>query len=287
MSLAGYGRALVVVGLACQAPLAWAQPLDVADVDVTRAAVETQVERLVMELATRDPELAQEIERQAELCERDMRDGQLDHEGLTRDIENFREVRELMERGEFSRPTPEMMERMQTEMERVFAERPELAEYARAEFSEFAREGMEMFGREMGEHGPSPEDMERMMAEGHSPEDMARMMETFREMGGPEQFRDMDPREMAERFGHESEQFRELDREQFEREFGDRLDLLAEQFGSQPPPPPLEGGGGGEHALVEVHTIAEHGHPEGHWDGSDPDLLPDHTHPPETPPHSN
>lgn len=259
----------VAAALAFQMPAGWAQPLEVVDVERTQTMVQAEIERLVADVAARDPEFAQEIERQAALCERDMQDGRLDHEGFTRDIESFREARDMMERmmgGETPEgerperftPTPEMMEHMSEEMEQLMAERPELAEYAKAEFGEMMKEFAE---HEMGSH----EGMERMteMAErfGH---------EGF-EHGG------FDPREFEHYFeGHE------FDREFFEREFGNRLDGLAEQFLQDAPPPPE-----GAHTPVEMHTIADNGHAEGHWDGPDPDNLADHAHPLGTGPHTN
>ena len=54
-------RTFVIVGLIVPSPVAWAQALDVADVEVTRVAVEAEVDRLVAELSAPDPELAQEI----------------------------------------------------------------------------------------------------------------------------------------------------------------------------------------------------------------------------------
>lgn len=206
-------------------------------------------------------------------------------EALTRDPEGAQQMKEMFEafeRGDFQeivRPTPETMERMQGEMERYFSEHGEgenefAREYAMREMEQFERVGA----------GESPEHMremfERMTPEGHSPEDMERMRTEMERFG-----QDM------ERMGHEAmERFHEGDREQFEREFDDRLDLLAEEFGGLPPPP-LEGGGGepppgGEHTLVAEHTLAQDGHAEGHWDGSDPDTMPDHTHPLGTPTHT-
>lgn len=239
-----------MAALAFQTPAGWAQPLEIADVERTQTMVQAEVERLMTEVAARDPELAQEIEKQAELCIRDFSDGQLEHEGFTKDIENFRDVRDVMEQmmgggaeGEHPAPTPEMMERMSQEMEQLMAERPELAEYARAEFSEYARETMEAFGREMG--GP----------------------EHFREMG--EHFR-----EMGERL---HEQYEREAREYYEREYGARLDELAQHFLDSGSPPPGEG----PHTLV-----TDISGPDSDWDGNDSDSLGDHPHPDGTPPHT-
>lgn len=84
--------ALVASGLVFQMPLVWAQPLEVANPAETSREVATQVDRLVAEVAARDPELAQEIERQQEICLRDIGDGRLDDTGLTHEIETYREV---------------------------------------------------------------------------------------------------------------------------------------------------------------------------------------------------
>lgn len=83
---------LVASGLAFQMPLVWAQPLEVADPAEASREVAAQVDRLVAEVAARDPELAQEIERQQEICLRDIGDGRLDDTGLTHEIETYREV---------------------------------------------------------------------------------------------------------------------------------------------------------------------------------------------------
>jgi hypothetical protein len=84
--------ALLVVGLAFSSPLAWAQPLEVRDIEVAMPEIETRVAELITEVAARDPELAQEIERQSELCMRDISDGRMDDEGFTSEAETFRDV---------------------------------------------------------------------------------------------------------------------------------------------------------------------------------------------------
>jgi hypothetical protein len=276
---------LLVIGLAVQSPSVFAQPLEVHEVDATRAAVETQVERLVSEVAARDPELAQEIERQSELCLRDLSDGRLEHPEFTKDIETYREVQrdltervvqgeveariaeavaagnreladsmrtafealravgelglgapelgggpgggetigrddarrmfeqaynealghdpegaqrmkemfEAAERGEFVRPTPEMMERMRDEMGEYLRENPEMREYARVEWDRFMEGGpdrgerfgptdspehaREAFERWASEGGHSPAEMDRMRAEMERGFEMAREWE--------------------------------------------------------------------------------------------------------------
>ena len=196
-------RVLVIVGLVVPSPVVLAQPLEVADVETTRVAVEAEVERLVAELAVRDPELAQEIERQSELCIRDFSDGRLDHEGFTRDIETYRDVQrevtgemktefdrayqealargdtagaeqmrtafEAFEKGEAFVPTPETMERMHQEMERYMSEHPEMREYAMAEW--------DRYGQEMREYGAGPGEFERMHQEMERGFEMAREWE--------------------------------------------------------------------------------------------------------------
>lgn len=129
------GRALVIAGLLFPSPIVWAQALEVADVDTTRAAVETQVERLVTEMAARDPELAKEIEHQRDLCVRDLSDGRLESPEFTKEIETYRDVqRDVAERV------------IKSEVESRIAEATasgnrELAESMRAAFETFQGAG--------------------------------------------------------------------------------------------------------------------------------------------------
>lgn len=91
--------ALLVTGLMIPAPGVLAQTLEVRDVETTRTAVESQVERLVTEVTAKDPELAKEIEHQKDLCVRDLSDGRLERPEFTKDVETYRDVqRDLAER---------------------------------------------------------------------------------------------------------------------------------------------------------------------------------------------
>lgn len=196
--------ALLIVGLSVQAPIGWAQPIEVRDVETIQAAVETEVERVVSELAARDPELAREFERQSQECLRDLGDGRLDHEGFTKEVETYREVRreledrvyqealardpegaqrmremfEATERGELMRPTPEMMERMREQMEAYLRERPEMREYAAVEWDRMREQGFDRGERFGPAETPEQarEAFERWVAEsGASQADIDRM----------------------------------------------------------------------------------------------------------------
>lgn len=320
-----FKRATVVVIAVLMIPYpgVFAQPLEVGDVETTRAAVETQVERLVTELVARDPELAQEIERQSQECLRDLSDGWLEAPEFTKEIETYRDVQrdlaervmqetmardpegaqhmkemfEAAERGEMVRPTPEMMERMREGMGDYLRENPEMREYASIEWDRMMEHGLDQGER----FGPteSPEQareaFERWSAEsGASQADIDRMraeMERGFEMGmrdmehGMQEFeRGMDMAREFERWA-EGRDAAEVEhyREMMEHE-RDTSIILDGNIERFGPPPGDGGGGGGAHELKEMHTVEMHGHAEGHWDGNG-DGIADHTHSPETTPH--
>lgn len=177
--------ALWVVGLAIQPPLSWAQPLEVPDVETTRAAVEVQVDRLVAEVQARDPELAQEIERQGDLCVLDLGDGRLEHEGFLSEIEALREVH-----------TEVVGRVVQAEVEEqvaalIVAGSADLANELRTAFMAVGTaEGMALGGPGAGGAGEASGTMTREEARasfnqayqevlGRDPQDAARMKEMF------------------------------------------------------------------------------------------------------------
>ncbi len=139
-------RLVVAMALSLSsAPAGWAQPLEVAtDPAELAQQVDQRINQLVAEISARDPGLAEEIERQGAMCVRDLGDGQLDQEILIREIENVREVREVMERAMLAD-----VEARITEIARV---NPEAAEQMRAAFEAFQAGGGAEMGRmsEMG-----------------------------------------------------------------------------------------------------------------------------------------
>lgn len=201
----GSAVGVLVSGLLGLVPAASAQPLEVADPTELAREVASQVESLMTEVAARDPELAQEIERQQDLCVRDLGDGRLDHEGFARDIENFREVqRELAERaleGEVETRIAEASARGDTE----------LADQMRAAF-EAMQAGDAGLGRpEFG--GPSEMSHEQAQAMferayqealSHDPEGAQRMKEMFESVERGEMFHPSP--DMMERMHGEMEQ---------------------------------------------------------------------------------
>jgi hypothetical protein len=189
--------------------------------------------------------------------------------------ERMKSMFEAHERGEFIQPTPEMMERMHQEAERLMAEHPEAREHIIMEFDRMADRMMPELGdRTMMEMDPERARefmVERMTAEGRSADEIAKTQEFMREMearGGPEAFREMDHPEMErfrEMFGHEGpermfegqeraeferhfefergefERFSEFDRPEFERNFENIQDQRSEMLNNPPPgPPPAE-----------------------------------------------
>ena len=156
------GVLLAISGLVMQASVAWAQSLEVAGLEKTRGEVAKRVERLIRETAQRDPELAQEIERQKELVMHEMKHGRLNDTHLIHEIENFRTVqRELTHRV------------AQVEVEYRIAEvagdNPALTQQLRAAFETWrngnGKETFEWFERGEGIHHLSPEGLERVQRE--------------------------------------------------------------------------------------------------------------------------
>ncbi len=327
-------RAVVIAGFICPSPIVWAQALEVADVDTTRAAVETQVEKLVTELATKDPELAKELEHQKDLCVRDLSDGRLESPEFTKEIETYRDVQrdlaervvkgemegriadamakgnrelaesmrtafetfqgagggetmnrddakkifekayqetltrdpegaqhmkemfESAERGEFVRPTPEMMERMGKEMGEYLRENPEMREYAHVEWDRMTERGVEQ-GHEMMEHGM---EMDRQASERMAHEGFEHWAEG----------RDASEVEHAKA---EMERY-------FERDNSAILDNRAEFL--QNSPAPGGGGGGTPPSPADVERLPDRDHFADH----DGDTVPEH-HPHEIWRHSD
>lgn len=413
-------RTQAVIGCAAASTLAmapaftWAQALEIERPDLVTQEVSAQVEHLVEQTAQRDPELAELIKQQAEVCVRDITsDGKLDDANLTKEIETYREVQrelttrvagkeaetriaelaktnpeaaerlrtafdavragngvggvtgergqefrggapaggetisreeahrmfeqaygeaqkhdpegatrmkemfEAAERGAFTRPTPEMMERMHSEMETWMKDNPDKADYARAEFSrmaeagldrgdrygstktpEQAREAFEKWAADTGSTGRSQQEIEqaraqfeRGLAEGHMPRG-----ENF---GGPEMAaHESGPHENArEAFERwtESPEARSVDRETMERyrEMAERMgperEAMEREYRERTNEATLEnraemyGGSGGVAPGAIPHIEVS----PGQWDGPDPDGLPDHTHPLGTAPHSS
>ncbi len=188
-----------------------AQPMEVVDPVSLSQEVAQELERFIATVAAQDPELAAELERQQELCLRDLSDGQLDHESFVQEVEMFREAQhevtsamreefdqayqealargdtqmaeqmraafEAFEHGEAFQPTPEMLEMMRDEIAEWGAAHPEYAAYMPTEF-EWGMVGPEIFGEQgMPEWGHEW----GHMPEGMTPEDMAHFMEMYQE----------------------------------------------------------------------------------------------------------
>ena len=120
MNAHGMCRIVVIAGLALPSPSVWAALEVERSADVSREVTQ-QVERLVSETASRDPELAQEIKLQGQECLRDLSDGKLDNPQFTKEIETSRDVqRELTERvltREAAKVSPEAAERIRAAFE--------------------------------------------------------------------------------------------------------------------------------------------------------------------------
>lgn len=156
---------------------------------MSRAEARTSFEQVYNEVAARDPQEAARMKEMFEQCER----GEFD---------------ELM------RPTPETMERMAEEMKEYMSDHPEMGEYvrefARAEWNDFTVE----YGHEMGDHGPGPGDLERMMGPGFD-----------QEGGFSPEFHHEGPETLGDFYRDMAETYSELMRE---TDPAARLDLLSD-----------------------------------------------------------
>lgn len=154
MSTWTVGRLVVAASLVMSSGPAWAQALTGAELDTMRAAVDAEVQELVTELATQDPDLAAEIMRQHDIVVNDLEDnGHIDEPELVRTLADIEQTRQVMERS--------FQQHVETRISEAQASgNPELADKMRQMFEAYQHSGVRdlatlMQGPEMG--GPHPE----------------------------------------------------------------------------------------------------------------------------------